>query len=87
MTSPAKTEEGYKKRVRTMKIGARLAQAAGKKQPSWWERPLANMMRKMMTPNPKHDEFLRDEICDADIEFSPDELREWSGRPAAQSED
>ena len=78
MSSKAKSEEGYKKRVRTMRLGARLAQAAGKKKPSWWERPLANLMHKMAAPKPEHDEFLRDDICDADIEFSPDDLRNWA---------
>ncbi len=77
MISKAKTEQGTKSRIRTMMIGQHLARAAGKKKHSLWEKPLALIMARLTKPKDIDQVYLRDEMCDAGIEFSPDELRRF----------
>jgi len=80
MISKAKTEQGYRARARKMMVGFHLARAAGKKKRSLWEKPLAWMMARMSKPKEIDQVYLRDEMCDAGIEFSPEELRRFSER-------
>lgn len=77
MKSKAKTEPGFRARARKMALAMSLARAAGKKKRTLREKPLAWLMARLTKPKDIDQVYLRDAMCDAGVEFSPDELRRF----------
>ncbi|WP_422006574.1 hypothetical protein [Pyruvatibacter mobilis] len=74
MTSQSR-DETYAKLVRKQKIGMFFAGALIKRRRSLWDRMKVALYKRMVPARDPADDFMRDEIVDAETEFSVEELR------------
>jgi hypothetical protein len=77
VTTPANDEKAFRRRVRQARIGRRLARSASRKRRGWIDRLLTRLLRRAIAPASPADDYMRDEIVDADIGFSAEELERY----------
>jgi len=70
-------DKAYRGRVRRAALGLRLARSAFRKRKSWLDRLLTRLLRRATAPRAPADDFMRDELVDAEISFDPEELRRY----------
>jgi len=76
-------DETYAKLVRKEKIGMFFAGSLIKRRRTLWDRVKVALFQRMVPAKDPADDFMRDEMCDAEPEFSVEELRAFreSGGP------
>jgi len=77
MSTPARAQKEYRQRVRRARFGLRLVRSSFRKNKSWLDRLLTRLLRKATSPADPRADFMRDEIVDAAIGFSADELEHY----------
>lgn len=68
-------DETYKKLVRKQKIGMFFAKSVVKRRRTLRDKFLVAIFNRLMPKSDPATHFMRDEICDAEPEFSVEELR------------
>ena len=59
------------------RLGLRLAHSASKKRKTWWDNFLTRMLRDAIADPTDEDDFMQDELVNAEIEFDPEELEAY----------
>ncbi len=70
------TAEELQKQTKKLAFATGMAQRAFRKKKNVLDHAATFMLKRAMTPKPQ-DDFMRDEICDADIGFSVEELEAY----------
>ncbi|NNL66543.1 MAG: hypothetical protein HKP30_09895 [Myxococcales bacterium] len=69
--------------TRRLGFQMRLAQRASRKRKSWLDRLVTTFLRRATRPKPD-DDFMRDEIVDAGVGFSAEELEAYQQSSRAE---
>lgn len=70
------TKEELAKQTRKLAFASGMAQRTFRKKKNVIDHAATFMLKRAVTPKPE-DDFMRDEICDADIGFSAEELEAY----------
>ena len=71
------TKEELEKQTKKAAFATGMAQRTFRKKKGVLDHAASFMLKRAMTPKPEND-FMRDDICDADIGFSAAELEAYS---------
>ncbi len=71
------TKEELEKQTKKLAFASGMAQRTFRKKKNVIDHAATFMLKRAVTPKPE-DDFMRDDICDADIGFSVEELKMYS---------
>ena len=80
MSATERKRELVKQLAKKQKIGMHFARALGKRRRSLKDKLLLKVAERMVPAGDPAKDFMRDEICDAEPEFSLEELKAFQGR-------